>query len=443
MTATGAPHLLYVTWGYPPARGAGRYRALATSNAFAAAGWDVTVLTVEKSAFENLTGTDPELEKSIDPRVTVVRAPYDSSRGESNISLWSRWHVYSPLLWNFLKAKQTTLIFPETTYGSWKPSLLKAASRIHAAKPVSLVIGTANPNVDFTPGDFLHKNFGVPYVMDYRDGWHLDVYTGKRVGSRLSRSARMERRMLASVTEAWFVNRPIRDWYAAEYPSTGSEFHVVSNGFDPSLLQLTAEKKAVGPNDGLTFGYLGTIYGPIPLRESLEGWRLARTLSPLVARSHIVFRGNLGHYSTPNAQALALINEFAQDGVSYQGPVSKTEVSGVYNTFDALLLIISKSRFVTSGKVFEYAATGLPIVALHDPETAATSVLDGYPHVFPIASVKVEEIANALVAAAERAAAVSTSDVAQAREWARRLERDRQILPRVDALTALVKEGTR
>jgi glycosyltransferase involved in cell wall biosynthesis len=443
VTAAGAPHLLYVAWGYPPARGAGRYRALATSNAFAAAGWDVTVLTVEKSAFENLTGTDPELEKSIDPRVTVVRAPFDSSRGESDISLWSRFHVYSPLLWNFLKAKQTTLIFPETNYGAWKPSLLKAASRIHADKPVSLVIGTANPNVDFTPGHFLKKRFGVPYVMDYRDTWHLNVYTGKRVGSPWSASARIERKMLRSASEAWFVNPPIKNWHAMEYPKNNGNFHVVFNGFDSDLLHLAPPGEPNAKDAGLVFGYLGTIYGPMPLRESLEGWRLARRRSPLVARSRLVFRGRIGHYATPTAQILSLLNEFADDSVSYSGPVSKTEISPVYDGFDALLLILGKSRYVTSGKVFEYAATGLPIVALHDPETAATSVLDGYPHVYPIASVTVEEIANALVAAAEHAATVSAKDVANAREWSHKLERDRQILPRITALTALIAGGAR
>ena len=45
------PHLLYVAWGYPPCRGGGVYRALATPNAFAEAGWDVTVLTVDRETF--------------------------------------------------------------------------------------------------------------------------------------------------------------------------------------------------------------------------------------------------------------------------------------------------------------------------------------------------------------------------------------------------------
>src|SRR5690554_3974765 len=94
-----APHLLYVAWGYPPSRGAGMYRALATANALAAAGWKVTVLTADKETFDVLTGTDPTMESSIDPAITVVRVPFDASRGEADLRKWSRTRAVSPLWW--------------------------------------------------------------------------------------------------------------------------------------------------------------------------------------------------------------------------------------------------------------------------------------------------------------------------------------------------------
>src|SRR5690606_31728361 len=218
--------------------------------------------------------------------------------------------------------------------------LVDAADRIHRENPVSLVVGSANPNVDFMPGDHLHHKFGVPYVMDHRDAWHLDVYTGKRVGNARNRSNRLERRLITRATEAWFVNQPIRDWHAREYPSRAADYHVVSNGFDPNFMNTTTVRRT-DPKK-LVFGYLGTIYGPIPLRETLEGWRLARSDSPLLRNASLVFRGRLGHFAEPDAEAASLLEEFRGDGVSYGGPVSKTQVASIYQTFDALLLIISK-----------------------------------------------------------------------------------------------------
>ncbi|MBT9405145.1 hypothetical protein KBY50_26115, partial [Salmonella enterica subsp. enterica serovar Typhimurium] len=64
---TKTPHLLYVAWGYPPSRGSGVYRAWATANAFARAGWKVTVLTVPREVFEMSTGVDLTLEAQVDP----------------------------------------------------------------------------------------------------------------------------------------------------------------------------------------------------------------------------------------------------------------------------------------------------------------------------------------------------------------------------------------
>ena len=59
------------------------YRALATANAFVREGWQVTVLTATRDTFERLTGSDPEAEKSIDPRIDIVRVPFDPERGET------------------------------------------------------------------------------------------------------------------------------------------------------------------------------------------------------------------------------------------------------------------------------------------------------------------------------------------------------------------------
>ncbi len=438
-SATLAPHLLYVAWGYPPSRGAGMYRALATANAFVQNGWSVTVLTATRDTFERLTGSDPESERSIDPRVDIVRVPFDTERGETDLSRWPRWRLFSPLLWNYLKWIRERMIFPESRYASWLAPLVSAADNIHQRKAVSLVIGSANPNVDFMPGDHLYRKYGVPYVMDHRDAWHLDVYSGERVASKGSRSGRLEKRLISHAAEAWFVNKPIRDWHATEYPLRATDYHVVANGFDPNFLDPT-RTRLPDPKSGLVFGYLGTIYGPIPLRETLEGWRLARSRSPLLAGSTLVFRGRLGHFAEPDAAAAQLLEEYKDDGVSYGGPISKTQVTNLYRSFDALLLVISRSRYVTSGKVFEYAATGLPIASLHHPETAATDILQGHPAWFPVKDLTVEEVSRTLIETGERAASMTHADFTEAQAWAQHLARDEQLAPRIAALRAKVEE---
>ena len=366
-----------------------------------------------------------------------MRIPFDPQRGEDDLAKWPRLRVSSPPLWNFIRNLRARWSFPEKNYGIWARALGRAAWRIHRRHPVSLVVGSANPNVDFVPGQVLHRRARVPYVMDHRDAWHLDVYTGETVETHPGSRA-LERRLLDSAVEAWFVNEPIRDWHAKQFPHRAEDFHVVSNGYDPDFIDGHHLRRPDPAS--LVFGYLGTIYGPIPLKETLDAWRLARTRSTLVANARLEFFGRLGHFSDADGDTSALLAEYTHDAVSYRGPVSKTQVSGVYQGLDALLLIISHSRFVTSGKVFEYAASGLPIAALHHPETATSTVLRGRPMWFPARAVSVDDFADVIIATAEAAATMSDDDVSAAAAWSRHLARDEQLLPRIRSLRARVTE---
>ena len=71
-----APHILYIAWGFPPARTSGVYRALATANALANHGFRVTVMTADEDCWKKYTGEDAELLKQVDPRINLLRVPF-------------------------------------------------------------------------------------------------------------------------------------------------------------------------------------------------------------------------------------------------------------------------------------------------------------------------------------------------------------------------------
>ena len=431
------PHLLYVAWGYPPCRAGGVYRALATPNAFAAAGWDVTVLTVHRETFHRYTGADEALEELIDPRITVVRTPFEWPALETDVRSWSWLRAHAPRVWRrYRKQRDRMHRFPETGYAGWRGDLEAAASRIHAATPVDLVLASANPATAWLAAWHLHRTAGVPYVLDQRDGWTLDVFSGDRVHSRSSRIGAWEHRLLGSAREVWFVNEPIRAWYAREYPELADRLHVVMNGWDAELAPSAAPPAPA--RRPLTFGYIGTISGKVPLGEFVAGWDRARTTDDVVAEARTVLRGYLGFYATPNAAQRQLVEAAEASGVTFGGPVSKTEIAAVYAGFDVLLLILGSGLYVTSGKVFEYLATGLPVVSVHDPTNAASDVLAGYPLWFPAASLEPDDIAEALRLAADAALHADHETRTAAREFGERYRRDRQLDPRVEALTASV-----
>jgi len=430
-----APHVLYVAWGFPPCRGGGVYRALATANRFAALGWRVTVLTADRESFVRYTGADASLEDRVDDRITVVRVPFTWPIHEADLHRWSRFRMASPRTWVKLRSRRDQLPFPEVGYGPWRRPLEAAAERVHAADPVDLVVATANPHVAFSVADRLFRRHRVPYVLDYRDAWLLDVFSGDRLHSPRSRAAAWERRLVAAATEVWFVNDPIRQWHAELYRDHAMKMHTVPNGYDPELAPAVHEREPAGSRP-LVFGYLGTVSPRVPLAEFAAGWRRAREQSTIVAESTARFYGYLGYYAAIRADLLAIIEQASDDGMVYEGPVAKGDIGNVYDTFDVQLLILGAGRYVTSGKIFEYLATGLPVVSVHDPMNAASDVLRGHPLWFPVDDLEPDSIAKALVAAAEAAQTADRETRHLARAFGARFRRDLQVDPRIEALRA-------
>lgn len=440
MTDDRRPHLLYVAWGYPPSRGSGVYRAWATANAFAAAGWDVTVLTVPREVFEMSTGVDLTLEARVDPSIRIVRIPFHSGAFTNDLRDWSWLRAHTPEVWNVLQARREQRSFPERAYGGWRPALEEAAVRIHRDHPVDLTIGTANPNVDFVPGYILSTEFGVPAVMDHRDAWSVDIYSGRRTVDPGSRAGAWERKLIGDAAEVWFVNQPIRDWYAQQYPDAAARFLVVENGYDEELV---FPPRSRPDGEGLTFGYIGTISAAVPMQELVSGWALARRRSALVRAARMDLYGYLNHLGVPGANMVRSMDEFAENGIRYLGPVGRGEIARTYATFDALVLTFGAGRFITGGKVYEYASTGLPIISVHDPENETSRTLAEYPGWRGVSAMTAEAIADAFIATAEDAQKRSEADQRDARAFAARYSRTAQLAPRIQSWTSRVNTQPR
>ncbi len=431
-----APHVLYVAWGFPPGRSGGVYRALATANAFAAGGFRVTVLTAERETFERHTGVDPSLEALLDPSIKVERVPFTWPYPVTDRAEWSRVRRLTPRLWWRARVLLDQVGFPEKVYGRWRRPLERAAEAVHRRDPVDLVVATANPYVDFAAASHLKNRHGIPYVVDYRDAWLLDVFDGHQTHSDRSRPARYERTLLHSACEIWFVNEPIRRWHAKRYEADASRMRVVANGFDPDFAPTPRVSVATG--DTLRFGYIGTVSSKVPLAAFAAGWAAARRSVPELAGAEAEIWGYLGFHTGPQPELAALVDRHAADGLSYAGPLPKAEVARTYARFDALLLILGAGDYVTSGKVYEYVASALPIVSVHAPGNAASEVLRDYPLWFPVPDLEPSSIAAALGAAARAARTADAETRERCREFGRQYARPLQLEPRVAQLFEMV-----
>ena len=427
------PHLLYVAFAFPPSTASSVYRCTAVANAFAEDGWDVTVLTLDRNIWSEISGIDQKLADSVDPRIRIVQVDDGGSEAlaRGDLRRFSRLRIEAPYVWTELTRRRGRKDFPEDFHGAWLAPASEAARAVHAEKPVDLVMASASPYVAFGVARCLE---GVPYIMDYRDAWAFNTITGAEDFSPGSKRGKLEAQFLAEASGSWFVNDRIRDEYAARYPESAAAMRVVANGFDP---QPGHAAPAVRQTERPRFGYLGTLqYVNMPMAEFLEGWGLAFPAAD--AEAAAVFRGKLSASGAAGAEILEIFGAGSRNGLTYEGPISKRDVARFYGSVDALLLLLSSGKYVTGGKTAEYLATGMPIVSVHDLGNAATELLRDYPLWFPAKDLTPESIAAALRDCADALAHPDNARWEAAWEYGQKFARSGILAPAIAELRQLV-----
>ncbi|MFC0031596.1 glycosyl transferase [Micromonospora chaiyaphumensis] len=437
------PHAIYLAIGFPPAAKSSAYRLRETANQFVALGWDITVITICQEAWEREYGLDHTLSEKVDPRVKVVELPLIREDLETDIRAFSEERSLDPAGWIKRLRQREQKVFPEPVFGGWRYDLEQAVLRVHREHPADLLLASCAPYVNLAATWKLWEEHKVPYAVDFRDGWSLDVIGGGEAFTRDSVSGRWESKVLEHAVAVWCVNDPIAGFYRERYPHLADRVHVVRNGYDEDSLP-DVSGRSPDPAAGLTFGYLGSVnFTPAFLESVLDGWRIARRDDPVLASSRFEVRGHIGAGPAREANRhMDLLKEAAVDGVSFGGPVPKADLAATYGSWDALVLMLVGGRFVTSGKVYEFMATGLPVLSAHDVDHDATNILAGHPLWTGAVGLDPHRLANSFSEAARMALKATDADRTAARRLARRFARPAVLGPAVRHLTELVRPTT-
>ena len=431
------PRILYLAFFFPPSRSSGVYRARATAEQLAAAGWDVTVHTAPREFFTRYIGSvDEGLESGVDPRITVCRPEMGYFRWERDIRRYGRFRANMPVLANAGYNWMQRRFFPEH-YASWIPHVVSRALRQHAHKRFDLILATGNPFASFAAAWWLHRLTGVPYALDYRDSWTLNLFTEQDKYDPGHPAWAWERRAIEGAAATAFVNEGLRAWHAERYPAAADRMTVVPNGWEPEILGRAAYP---GPAVGrpLRFGYIGTLTEVQPLSTLFDGWRAAKA-HPELADATLDLYGHLGFFKQSADSISDRIPVGEGLGVNYRGPLSKTEIGQAYQSLDALVFLAAGARYVTSGKIFEYMAAGKPIVSVHEPGIAATDVLAGNPLWYGIDKLDAQSVANAMVSAAKAARDLTEPEFDAALAHAEQYTRANTLGPFEQRLRAVVE----
>jgi hypothetical protein len=398
------PHLLLLALFFPPSRASGVFRPLGFANHLVHLGWDVTVVTADAASHLEVVGSiDPALEALVDPAVRVVRVPVPRQHLVTEPKQMAWWRANLPGLLPAWEQRHNPAGFPDR-WATWGPPAVRRAVAHGRRHRADVVMATGNPWVGFWAAAQVAAALKLPYVLDYRDAWTLNQFTGEDRFGPDSAEAGWERRLVAGAARVLFVCEGQRAWHAARYPPAAGAMRVIENGFDADQIAVPPFRAAGSP---LRFGWVGTMTVDQPHQAMWQGWRQALAAEPVLAGAQAYLYGHLGYSPGAQRQVSALIPATPSSGLVLAGPCTRAELGAVYGSLDVLLDFTARSPYVVGGKLYEEMALGRPIAAVVEPAVAAGLPSADYPLWFGSPAVTPEGVRQALVAAAAAARAMT------------------------------------
>jgi len=316
-------------------------------------GWEVTVLTT--TAFGDAGGGTEGVRVIRSRDLQTLRARIGGHRRVDSLfdadSYSGKPHPLSKL------------IVPEPLAVAWAPFARRAALAAHRARSFDCVLTTSPPESAHAIGAALQGR-GVAWVADVRDAWTFEPLRPP-FPTRLQRrlDERQERKRLGAADEVVCVSEPAADDLRRRGIASPL---VIPNAWDPrddpgpDAARAVAGLLDPGRTSLLYTGRFGS-YGrdPAPFVEALA--RLAAGSPPAAGRLEVAIAGPL----LPQERALFERADLQPVKVTLLGSLEREESLALQRAADALLLLAQPARSqLVNFKLFEYLASGTPILAL-------------------------------------------------------------------------------
>ncbi len=357
--------VLMLGYDFPPQGGTGAVRITKFVKYLAHFGWEPVIV-----CSTDLSATDDSLVADIPPGTEIHRVP---------LPKWARAILASSQPGSKTASGQTAPSTPPTMairlasalvrWGRglmvpdplllWVPGAVKVATRLLAQDEIDAIFTTSPPHSVQVAGLWLSRRFPhIPWVMDLRDLWsesHLLINTPHHRPNHW-----LERRALSTAARTLVVTDGIRALTSDSFPTVPSERIVtVTNGYDPDDLAHMPERTA---NERLTLSFVGTLYGFRSNTEFIPALRQLVQDEAMRTRILVRFIGNI-----PQSVQEELAPLIEMGVVQMQSFVSRREAMLEMWQADLLLMLESdmlELRLSHSNKLFEYMATGNPILAV-------------------------------------------------------------------------------
>lgn len=369
-------NVLFLTYYFPPSGGPGVQRSLKFTKYLQEFGWNPTVVTVrpEQASYPDV---DPDLGREIPDSVRLERT-----------SAWDPYALYAKMLQRdkqdivsvgFLgEADMNTrqrlarwvranVFLPDARVG-WVPFAAARGHRLLREQPFDAVLTTGPPHSTHVAGLVLKLIHQKPWVTDLRDPWTEIDYAAELPTSSAARAVnrRLERLVLSNADAGVVVSQSMGRSLLENHDVT---LKVIENGFDPADFEAFDEPEG---RDQFVIGHIGNLNkarNPDALWKALAELRPDETMPKL----RIQLTGNV------EPEVVSAASRYGVEHLIEATPyVPHDEAVRRMQATTLLLLCINRvegARGITTGKLYEYLASGRPILGIGPTAGDAARVL--------------------------------------------------------------------
>jgi glycosyltransferase involved in cell wall biosynthesis len=365
--------VLIVTYYWPPSGGAGVQRWLKFAKYLPEFGWEPIILTVDPQ-YASYPVTDYSLNEDLSPDLQVYKTPatdYFSIYKKDKSKIPSAGFANSvddTLIGKLMRFIRGNFFLPDPRKG-WNKYAFKKASGLIETEGIKHVITTSPPHSTQLIGLKIKKKYPeIRWIADLRDPW-TDIYYYKQfyptVLSKMI-DENYEKRVLEKADKITTVGSSLKNTFSLKKEGLESKTEVITNGYDEDdFTGIESEKPSK-----LTITYVGTLSDIYPVNG------LVIALKKMKKQGMDFALRFVGSVSGKTKQ---LITSYIPDTTLEFLPYAIHSEAVKYLMSSTLLLLIIPShqsnKSILTGKLFEYIASGKPILCLGPADGDAAEII--------------------------------------------------------------------
>lgn len=355
--------VLFLAYLFPPIANSGTQRPLKFVKYLSQFGWQPTVVTAAHAGGHRV---DEGLLADIPAGVRVVRVPMVDEQISDTIKKWTGGTRTGERIADAVGWRLRERFRKPDLYALWRPAARRAALRLMRDEHFDAIYATGFPWTTLLTAVDLSKATGVPLVADFRDPWvGEDLFRSERPPASEERP--LERLVVEHAAAVTTVAPTMTKRLIAAYPElSAAKFSTIFNGFDPSDL----DRPARANHAKFRIAYAGVWkegYNPSPIYDVID-W-LKRSSPEVLAEVEVIAAG----FEPGEAARRGLSEHITEPGV-----LSHQDAVALMHSADILFLTNgdgARQQLGLPGKMYEYLATGRPVLALTHPDGDAGRII--------------------------------------------------------------------